>query len=82
MTEQSTQHPDQGAPVPPGPTDEDLIQTASDAGLCYPVCWDLADPENQMQMQYLRNFALAVLARWSSYPIPQQVKASNPTESP
>jgi hypothetical protein len=50
-------------PEPQGPTDEELITTAEDAGLCYPTCWDLRDGEVP-QMVYLRKFARAVLARW------------------
>jgi hypothetical protein len=46
-----------------GPTDEELIAAAEEAGLCYPTCWDLRDGEVP-QMQYLRDFARAVLARW------------------
>jgi hypothetical protein len=52
-------------PEPVAPTDEELITTAEEAGLCYPTCWDLRDGEVP-QMQYLRDFAHAVLARWGT----------------
>jgi hypothetical protein len=44
-------------------TDDQLVQLANRAGLCYPTCWALdvivdADPE---RMEHLREFARLIL---------------------
>jgi hypothetical protein len=64
------------------PTDAELITVAEEAGLCYPVCWDLRDGEVP-QMTYLRDFARAVLARWGRpaiEPIPVSERLPGPED--
>jgi hypothetical protein len=50
-------------PINPAPelTDEQLIAAAEQAGLCYPVCWDLRG-KDAPQLRYLRGFASAIAA--------------------
>ena len=56
-------------PEPEGPTDEEILQAARDAGLCFPSCWwlDLVDKKDwriqeHKQMGKLRRFAELVQA--------------------
>ena len=48
-------------PEPQGLTDEQLIAAAEQAGLCYPVCWDLRG-KDAPRLHHLRGFARAIAA--------------------